>query len=60
MTGLSLSGAPASREPTIHASAVLWGARAVLIRGPSGVGKSRLALALWTAAALCTLHPAGG
>ncbi len=32
--------------PTIHASAVLVGARAVLIRGPSGSGKSRLALAL--------------
>src|SRR5215475_10847827 len=32
--------------PTIHASAVLVGARAVLIRGPAGCGKSRLALAL--------------
>jgi HPr kinase/phosphorylase len=32
--------------PTIHASAVLVGARAVLIRGASGAGKSRLALAL--------------
>jgi len=32
--------------PTIHASAVLAGARAVLIRGPAGSGKSRLALAL--------------
>src|SRR5262245_65411531 len=31
---------------TIHASAVLIGARAVLIRGPAGSGKSRLALAL--------------
>lgn len=31
---------------TIHASAVLVGARAVLIRGPSGSGKSKLALAL--------------
>jgi HPr kinase/phosphorylase len=31
---------------TIHTSAVLVGARAVLIRGPSGVGKSRLALDL--------------
>jgi serine kinase of HPr protein (carbohydrate metabolism regulator) len=31
---------------TIHASAVLVGARAVLIRGPSGSGKSRLALNL--------------
>jgi HPr kinase/phosphorylase len=33
-------------SPTIHASAVLLGARAALIRGPSGVGKSRLAFAL--------------
>jgi serine kinase of HPr protein (carbohydrate metabolism regulator) len=32
--------------PTVHASAVLVGARAVLIRGRSGSGKSRLALAL--------------
>jgi HPr kinase/phosphorylase len=32
--------------PTIHASAVLVGAKAVLIRGPSGSGKSRLAWAL--------------
>ena len=31
---------------TVHASAVLVGARAVLIRGPSGSGKSGLALAL--------------
>jgi len=35
---------------TVHASAVLVGARAVLIRGPSGSGKSRLALDLLTAA----------
>ncbi len=35
---------------TIHASAVLVGTRAVLIRGPSGSGKSRLALELiWAA-----------
>lgn len=33
-------------SPTVHVSAVLVGARAVLIRGPSGSGKSRLALAL--------------
>jgi HPr kinase/phosphorylase len=32
--------------PTIHASAVLVGAKAMLIRGPSGSGKSRLAWAL--------------
>jgi len=36
--------------PTIHASAVLVRARAILIRGPSGSGKSRLALALLQAA----------
>ncbi|HEX4411847.1 MAG TPA: HPr kinase/phosphatase C-terminal domain-containing protein [Xanthobacteraceae bacterium] len=36
---------------TIHASAVLVGARAVLIRGPSGSGKSRLALELIAGAA---------
>jgi HPr kinase/phosphorylase len=36
--------------PTIHASAVLVGCRAALIRGPSGSGKSRLALALLAAA----------
>jgi len=35
---------------TIHASAVLAGPRAVLIRGPSGAGKSRLAYALIEAA----------
>ncbi len=39
-----------SATPTIHASAVLVGARAVLIRGPAGAGKSRLALALIQAA----------
>jgi HPr kinase/phosphorylase len=37
--------------PTIHASAVLVGARAVLIRGPAGAGKSRLALELVQAGA---------
>jgi HPr kinase/phosphorylase len=31
---------------TVHASAVLAGAHAVLIRGPAGAGKSQLALAL--------------
>ena len=35
---------------TIHATAVLVGARAVLIQGPPGAGKSRLALALLSAA----------
>jgi HPr kinase/phosphorylase len=43
-----VSGGP---PPSIHASAVLVGARAVLIRGPAGCGKSRLALALLDAAA---------
>src|SRR4051794_29394149 len=37
-------------RPTVHASAVLVGARAVLIRGPAGAGKSRLALGLIAAA----------
>jgi serine kinase of HPr protein (carbohydrate metabolism regulator) len=37
-------------SPTVHASAVLVGARAVLIRGPAGAGKSQLALALIAAA----------
>ena len=32
--------------PTVHATAVLVGERAVLIRGPSGSGKSRLAFEL--------------
>jgi HPr kinase/phosphorylase len=34
------------QSPTVHASAVLVGNRAVLIRGGAGSGKSRLALAL--------------
>jgi serine kinase of HPr protein (carbohydrate metabolism regulator) len=33
-------------SPTLHASAVLVGSKAVLVRGPSGAGKSRLAWAL--------------
>jgi HPr kinase/phosphorylase len=37
-------------DATIHASAVLVGARAVLIRGPAGAGKSALALRLLQAA----------
>jgi HPr kinase/phosphorylase len=40
----------ARARPTIHATAVLAGARAVLIRGPAGAGKSRLAVALIEAA----------
>jgi serine kinase of HPr protein (carbohydrate metabolism regulator) len=37
-------------QPTIHASAVLVGPKAALIRGPSGSGKSRLAFDLIEAA----------
>jgi serine kinase of HPr protein (carbohydrate metabolism regulator) len=36
--------------PTVHACAVLVGARAFLIRGPAGSGKSQLALKLIAAA----------
>jgi serine kinase of HPr protein (carbohydrate metabolism regulator) len=42
--------------PTVHASAVLAGARAVLIRGAAGAGKSRLALALIAAAQIGLLR----
>jgi HPr kinase/phosphorylase len=45
-----MSSSIAFMSPTIHASAVLVGAKAVLIRGPSGSGKSRLAHALLQAA----------
>ena len=41
---------PAFEVSTVHGSAVLTGARAVLIRGASGAGKSQLALALIHAA----------
>jgi HPr kinase/phosphorylase len=41
----------ATSTPTIHASAVLVGARAILIRGSAGSGKSRLALNLIQATA---------
>ena len=37
---------PEPAGETVHASCVLVGTRAVLIRGPAGSGKSRLALAL--------------
>ena len=40
----------ARADSTIHASAVLVGSKAVLIRGPAGSGKSRLAWDLVTAA----------
>jgi serine kinase of HPr protein (carbohydrate metabolism regulator) len=45
-----------SETPTIHASAVLVGRKAVLIRGPAGSGKSQLAFALIEAAAAGTLN----
>ena len=41
---------PEPAGETVHASCVLAGARALLIRGPAGSGKSRLALALIDAA----------
>ena len=41
---------PEPAGETVHASCVLVGARALLIRGPAGSGKSRLALALIDAA----------
>lgn len=47
-----MNGARVTTGPTIHASAVLLGARAVLIRGPAGSGKSRLALTLLQAGGL--------
>ena len=39
-----------TESPTIHATAVLIGPKAALIRGPSGAGKSRLAFDLLQAA----------
>lgn len=39
-----------ANSATVHASAVLVGSRAVLIRGPSAAGKSQLALELLEAA----------
>ena len=45
-----MDGDPISAPETIHASAALVGARAVLIRGPSGSGKSSFVLALLRAA----------
>jgi len=41
--------------PTIHATAILTGSHALLIRGPSGSGKSRLALGLLAAAGTAAL-----
>ena len=45
-------------DSTIHASAVLVGKRAVLIRGPSGSGKSRLAFDLVLAGRASQIAPA--
>jgi HPr kinase/phosphorylase len=45
-------------QATVHASAVLVGDRAVLIRGPSGTGKSRLAFDLILAGRGGQIRPA--
>jgi len=45
-------------SPSVHASAVLIGRQAVLIRGPSGAGKSRLAFDLILAGRSGQLPPA--
>ena len=47
-----------TEKPTVHASAVLVGERAVLIRGPSGSGKSRLAFDLILAGRAGQIPPA--
>src|SRR6476660_4595897 len=47
-----------SESATVHASAVLVGQRAVLIRGPSGSGKSRLAFDLVLAGRAGQVAPA--
>ena len=52
------AGAMTDRPPSVHASAVLVGDRAVLIRGPSGAGKSRLAFDLILAGRAGQLPPA--
>jgi HPr kinase/phosphorylase len=48
---MSETAPSSSFRTSLHASAVLVGAGAVLIRGPSGSGKSRLVLGLLEAAA---------
>jgi serine kinase of HPr protein (carbohydrate metabolism regulator) len=45
-------------DASVHASAVLVGTRAVLIRGPSGAGKSRLAFDLILAGRTGQIPPA--
>ena len=47
-----------AQAATVHASAVLVGDRAILIRGPSGVGKSRLAFDLILAGRAGQIPPA--
>src|SRR5881394_1809014 len=47
-----------TEQTSVHASAVLVGDRAVLIRGPSGAGKSRLAFDLILAGRAGQLPPA--
>ena len=47
---MATADAADKQAPSVHASAVLVGPRAVLIRGGSGSGKSRLAFALLQAA----------
>ena len=44
--------APRATTLTLHASAVAWHGRGVLLRGPSGSGKSSLALRLLAAGAV--------
>jgi HPr kinase/phosphorylase len=56
MTGAAGASGPASAS--VHASAVLVGDRAVLIRGPSGSGKSRLAFELILAGRSGQIPPA--
>jgi len=47
---VTMAQGPAAAAPTIHASAVLVGARAALVRGPAHAGKSRLVMDLIAAA----------
>ena len=44
--------APRTRRVVVHATAVAWHGRGVLLRGPSGSGKSALALRLLHAGAV--------
>jgi HPr kinase/phosphorylase len=52
------AGASGPASASVHASAVLVGDRAVLIRGPSGSGKSRLAFELILAGRSGQIPPA--